>query len=83
MAWIACERRATAEFDVETVRALFLTSALAASMFALFLALSGLVARRSDCISLARKFHEQPQAPGLVLYLTGGGMQLAPIDKCS
>ena len=49
-------------------------------MFALLpLALSGLVARRSDCISLARKFHEQPQAPGLVLYLTGGGMQLAPM----
>ena len=79
MARIARERRATAEFDVETVRALFLMSALVASMFALFLALSGLVARRSDCISLARKFHEQPQAPGLVLYLTGGGMQLAPM----
>jgi len=48
-------------------------------MFALCVSLLGMVARRSDVVSFARKFHEQPQAPGLVLYLTGGCMQLAPM----
>jgi hypothetical protein len=48
-------------------------------MFALWVSLFGMVARRSDVVSLVRKFHEQPQAPGLVLYLTGGCMQLAPM----
>jgi len=50
-----------------------------AKMFALCVSLLGMVARRSDVVSFARKFHEQPQAPGLVLYLTGGCMQLAPM----
>ena len=32
----------------------------------------------SDAVALARRFHEQPRAPGCVFYLTGGGMQLVP-----
>ena len=48
-------------------------------MFFLFVSPACMVARRSDVVALARKFHEQPQPPGVVLYLTGGCMQLVPM----
>ena len=48
-------------------------------VFALCVSLLSVVVRRGEVTALVRKFHEQPHPPGLVLYLTGGCMQLVPM----